>query len=51
MILNIKLTYSNDPLFTSQIVIHFVTHFVTENDKVQFDCPVALNMYKMTYPN
>jgi hypothetical protein len=34
-----------------QIVSHFVSHFASKNDKVQFDCPIALDMYKMTCPN
>jgi hypothetical protein len=53
--LDVKLTQSNGPLSTSQIVYqivsHFVDHFANQNDKVQFDFPIMLNMYKMTCPN
>ncbi len=33
--LGIKLTQSNGPLSTSEIVNHFVNHFTSQNDKVQ----------------
>jgi hypothetical protein len=46
-----QLTQSNGPIFTNQIVSHFVNHFVIQNDKVQFDCLIALDMYKMTNLN
>jgi len=50
--LSVKLTQSNGPLSTSQIVCQIVSHFfghsTNQNDKVQFDCPIALDMYKMT---
>ncbi len=42
------MTQSNDPISTSQIVNYFVTHFANQNDKVQFDCLVALDMFKTT---
>ncbi len=48
--LGIKLTQSNGPLSTSQIVSHFVNHYTSQNDKVQFDCTVALDMYKIICP-
>jgi len=31
-----KLTYSNDALFTNRIVNHFISRVVNQNDKVQF---------------
>jgi hypothetical protein len=48
--LGVKFTQSNGPVSTSQIVCHFVDHFANQNDKVQFDHPIALDMYKMTCP-
>jgi hypothetical protein len=44
----IKLTQLNGPLFASQIVNHFVSHFANQNDKVHFDYLVMLDMAKMT---
>jgi hypothetical protein len=41
--LGIKLTWPNGPLSTSQIV----SHYASQNDKVQFDYPIALDMAKM----
>jgi hypothetical protein len=38
---------SNDPLSTSQII----SHSTSQNGKVQFDCKVALDMYKSICPN
>ncbi len=49
--LAIKLTQSNGPPSTNQIVNHFVSHFVNQNNKVQFDCLVMQDMAKMTCPN
>jgi hypothetical protein len=46
-----KLTQSNGPLSTNQIVNHFVDHFASQIDKVQFDYVVALDMAKTTCPN
>jgi hypothetical protein len=46
-----KLTQSNGPLSTNQIVNHFVDHFASQIDKVQFDYVIALDMAKTTCPN
>jgi hypothetical protein len=43
-----KMTQSNGPLSTNQIVNHFVNHSISQNDKVQFDSPIALDMAKTT---
>jgi hypothetical protein len=40
--LGINFTQSNGPLLTSQIVSHFVSHFITWNEKVQIDYLVML---------
>ncbi len=53
--LGIKLTKLNGPLSTnqivSQIVNHFVSHYANQNDKVQFDSPIVLDIYKTIRPN
>jgi len=53
--LSVKVTQSNGPLSISQIIYqivnHFVDHYANQNDKVQFDYPIMLDMYKMNCPN
>ncbi len=45
------MTQSNGPLFTTQIVNHFVSHYASQNDKVQFDYPFTLDMAKTACPD
>jgi hypothetical protein len=49
--LGIKLTQSNGPISTNQIVNHFVSHSTSQNDEVQFNCPIMLDMAKTTCPD